>query len=222
MLFFAELTHCPLYIVHSTAARTSELAAEARLRGVSVTVETCQHYLARTALDNGLEPWAKLCPPLRLPDEVETLWRQVLDGRIETLGSDHVSFPRDKTEGVWESRPGDVSFAWELPLIVSEGFYKRGLPLTQIVYMTSLKPAQCFGLYPQKGSLAVGADADLVLVDLDEERVVSHEGHGTCIYEGMRLKGWPVMTISRGRVVFENDEIDPDASGHGVCVTRLR
>lgn len=97
---------------------------------------------------------------------------------------------------------------------------KRGLPLSRLVEMNSFTPAKRFGLYPQKGALQPGADADLVLVDLETEREVVHEGKGTCIYEGMKLKGWPVLTVSHGRVVYEHGEVDPDASGAGQCVTR--
>ena len=86
--------------------------------------------------------------------------------------------------------------------------------------MNSYGPARRFGLYPRKGALVPGADADLVLVDPDRVDTVRHTGVGTCIYEGMELRGWPVMTVSRGRVVFENGEVDPDSVGHGRCVTR--
>jgi dihydroorotase-like cyclic amidohydrolase len=113
-----------------------------------------------------------------------------------------------------------VSFPWELPLLVTEGVIKRGLPLSRLVEMNSFTPARRFGLYPHKGSLQPGADADLVLVDLDSEREVVHEGKGTCIYEGMKLRGWPLLTVSRGRVVFEEGEVDSVAAGQGRCVTR--
>jgi dihydroorotase-like cyclic amidohydrolase len=88
------------------------------------------------------------------------------------------------------------------------------------VQLNSYHPARRFGLWPKKGSLQVGADADLVLVDLDEERTVHHTGHGTCIYEGWPLRGWPVLTLSRGEVLYENGKIDDTAYGRGRCVTR--
>ena len=220
MLFLAELTGCPLYIVHTTVAKGPVLAEAARARGVDVTVETCPHYLTRTCYDPDLDMRAKISPPLRDRDEVEGLWRGIFAGTVRSLGSDHVPFFPKKGEDLWREKPGIVSFPWELPLLLHEGVHNRGLPLSRLVELNSFTPAKRFGLYPRKGSLQVGADADLVLVDLDEEREVVHEGNGTCIYEGWNLKGWPVLTVSRGRVVFEDGEVDTDASGHGRCVTR--
>ncbi|MER3412379.1 MAG: amidohydrolase [Thermoleophilia bacterium] len=220
MIFLAELTGCPLYVVHTTIARGPRLGAEARARGVDVTIETCPHYLVRTAYDPDLDMRAKISPPLRDRDEVEGLWRGVLDGTVGSLGSDHVPFFPKERKDLWKEKPGIVSFPWELALLLSEGVHKRGLTLARLVELNSYGPARRFGLYPRKGALQVGSDADLVLVDLDEEREVVHGGKGTCIYEGMRLKGWPVLTVSRGRVIFESGEVEPDASGHGRCVTR--
>jgi dihydroorotase-like cyclic amidohydrolase len=144
----------------------------------------------------------------------------MLNGTIRSLGSDHVPFFPKEGKDLWAEKPGIVSFPWELALLLNEGVHKRGLPLTRLVELNSYGPARRFGLFPKKGSLLVGADADLVLVDLDEEREVVHDGKGTCIYEGMRLKGWPVLTVSRGRVVFEDGEVDESTSGGGLCVTR--
>jgi dihydroorotase-like cyclic amidohydrolase len=220
MIFLAELTGCPLYVVHTTAGASPVVAEAARSRGVDVTIETCPHYLTRTAYDADLDMRAKISPPLRDRGEVEGLWRAMLNGTIRSLGSDHVPFFPKEGKDLWAEKPGIVSFPWELALLLNEGVDKRGLPLTRLVELNSYGPARRFGLYPKKGSLLVGADADLVLVDLDEEREVVHDGKGTCIYEGMRLKGWPVLTVSRGRVVFENGEVDESTSGGGLCVTR--
>jgi dihydroorotase-like cyclic amidohydrolase len=220
MIFLAELTGCPLYVVHTTAGASPVVAEAARARGIDVTIETCPHYLTRTAYDPDLDMRAKISPPLRDREEVEGLWRAMLNGTIRSLGSDHVPFFPKEGKDLWAEKPGIVSFPWELALLLNEGVHKRGLPLTRLVELNSYGPARRFGLYPKKGSLLVGADADLVLVDLDEEREVVHDGKGTCIYEGMRLKGWPVLTVSRGRVVFEDGEVDESTSGAGLCVTR--
>jgi dihydroorotase-like cyclic amidohydrolase len=220
MIFLAELTGCPLYVVHTTVGQGPVIAEAARARGVDVTIETCPHYLTRSCYDPDLDMRAKISPPLRDRDEIEGLWRGIFTGTVRSLGSDHVPFFPKQGEDLWTEKPGIVSFPWELPLLLNEGVHNRGLSLSRLVEMNSYTPARRFGLYPRKGSLQVGADADLVLVDLDEEREVVHQGNGTCIYEGWKLKGWPVLTVSRGRVVFENGEVDPDSSGHGSCVTR--
>lgn len=220
MIFLSELTGCPLYIVHTTAAGAPPIAELARARGVDVTVETCPHYLTRSCYDEDLDMRAKISPPLRGREDVEGLWKAIFAGQVRSLGSDHVPFFPKKGEDLWQEKPGIVSFPWELPLLITEGVHKRGLPLSRLVEMNSYTPARRFGLYPHKGSLQPGADADIVLVDLETEREVVHEGKGTCIYEGMNLRGWPVMTIARGRVVYEDGQVDSDAAGGGRCVTR--
>ena len=220
MIFLAEQTGCPLYVVHTTAAGAPPLAELARARGVDVTIETCPHYLTRSCYDEDLDMTAKISPPLRDRTEVEGLWEAIFAGQVRSLGSDHVPFFPKQGEDLWKEKPGIVSFPWELPLLITEGVLKRGLPLSRLVEMNSYTPARRFGLYPHKGSLQPGADADLVLVDLDTERDVVHEGKGTCIYEGMSLRGWPVLTVSRGRVVYDEGEVDPAAAGQGRCVTR--
>jgi dihydroorotase (multifunctional complex type) len=220
MLFLAERTGCPLQIVHTSVGAGPDLAAEARTRGVDVTVETCPHYLTRTAYDSDLDMRAKISPPLRDEEQKEWLWRGVLAGKINSVGSDHVPFLPKKGEDLWTEFPGIVSFPWELALLITHGVHRRGLTLPQLSALNAHGPARRFGLYPQKGSLEPGSDADLVLIDLDEERTVHHQGKGTCIYEGMKLKGWPVMTIAGGRIVCETGEIADDAFGKARCVTR--
>jgi dihydroorotase-like cyclic amidohydrolase len=220
MIFLSELTGCPLYVVHTTVGQGPVIAEQARARGVDVTIETCPHYLTRSCYDPDLDMRAKISPPLRDRKEIEGLWRGIFAGTVRSLGSDHVPFFPKEGKDLWAEKPGIVSFPWELALLLHHGVHERGLPLSRLVELSSANPARRFGLYPRKGSLQAGADADLVLVDLDEEREVVHTGNGTCIYEGWKLRGWPVVTVSRGRVVYEDGEVDPDAAGHGRCVTR--
>lgn len=219
MIRLSEATHCPLYIVHTSVGQGPAMARDARQRGVDVTMETCPHYLTRTAYDSDLDATAKISPPLRDRKEQEGLWRGVLDGSIQTLGTDHVPFIKNGGD-IWHEKPGVVSFPWELALMLHFGVHERGLSLRHLVELNSYGPAHRFGLTPQKGMIAPGADADLVVVDLDEQRTVHHSGKGTCLYEGWTLRGWPVTTISRGRVVYDEGEVDPDARGTGQCVSR--
>lgn len=214
----AEVTRCPLYIVHTSVGAGPSLAGQARRRGVDVMMETCPHYLLRTCHDADLGPTAKISPPLRDKENQEGLWDALLAGHMDTLGTDHVPF--QKTGGdLWSEKPGVVSFAWELPLMLHFAHHRRGLSLTDLVRLNSYNPARRFGLLPRKGALAVGADADLVVVDLDRRGTVDHQGKGTCLYQGWELQGWPVMTVARGRVVAEDGELDPAAHGAGRCVT---
>jgi dihydroorotase-like cyclic amidohydrolase len=220
MLFLAERTKCPLHLVHTSVGMGPVFAAEALGRGIDVTVETCPHYLTRTCYDPDLDMKAKISPPLRDRNELEGLWRGVINGSVYSLGTDHVPFLPKKGEDLWKEVPGVVSFPWELALMLHFGVHQRGLSLSRLVQLNSYHPARRFGLWPKKGSLQAGADADLVLVDLDAERDVHHAGHGHCIYEGWKLRGWPVMTISRGEVLLENGEVDETRFGRGRCLMR--
>lgn len=219
MIFLAEKTGCSLHLVHTSVGMGPVLAMDARARGIEVTVETCPHYLTRTCYDEDLDMRAKISPPLRDREELEGLWKGMLNGTVYSLGTDHVPFLPKKGEDLWSELPGVVSFPWELALMLNFGVHQRGLKLSRLVELNSYNPARRFGLWPKKGSLQAGADADLVLVDLDEERKVKHTGKGTCIYEGWNLKGWPVMTVARGEVVYEDGEVVADRYGRGRCVT---
>lgn len=219
MIFLAERTGCSLHLVHTSVGMGPMLAAEAQARGVHVTVETCQHYLTRTAYDSDLDMRAKISPPLRDKEEQEGLWRGIHNGSVYSLGTDHVPFLPKKLEDLWSEFPGVVSFPWELSLMLHFGVHQRGLPLSRLVQLNSANPARRFGLWPRKGNIEVGFDADLVMVDLDEERTVRHTGKGTCIYEGWKLKGWPVMTVARGAVVCENGKVDESLFGRGRCLS---
>lgn len=218
VLRLAELTGCPLYVVHTSVGVGPGIAAKARARSIDVTVETCPHYLTRTAYDQDLDARAKISPPLRDAVEQDGLWQAMADGVIGTIGTDHVPFRKNHGD-VWEEKPGVVSFAWELPLMLHFAVHERGIPLHELVRMNSYGPARRFGLYPRKGSISVGADADLVAVDLDEQRSITHEGKGTCLWEGWKLRGWPVRTFSRGREVFADGAVNEAEHGGGRCVT---
>jgi dihydroorotase-like cyclic amidohydrolase len=156
---------------------------------------------------------------LRDKEDQEGLWRGIMNGSVYSLGTDHVPFFPKKGEDLWAELPGVVSFPWELSLLLHFGVHQRGISLSRLVQLNSYHPARRFGLWPKKGALQAGSDADFILVDLDEERMVEHSGKGTCIYKGWRLKGWPVLTVARGAVIYENGAVDEAAFGRGRCVT---
>lgn len=220
----AERTGCPTYIPHVSSAAGVRLYHEHLARGGRSVIETCTHYLTLTA-DSDLGSLAKVNPPVREQADREALWSAVADGTIAVVGSDHNSRRRERKEGsIWTASAGFPGVSTLLPIMLEEGLHRRHLPLERIVELLCSNPARIFGLHPRKGTIAVGADADLALVDLDREQVVdssrfeSHADYST--YDGWKLRGWPVATIVRGRVVMREGEIDAAAVGHGRFLQR--
>jgi dihydropyrimidinase len=214
-ILFARQTRAPLYIVHLSAALCLDEVCSARQRwpDVQVYVETCPHFLTHSS-ESKLEPHTlgKINPPLRHPADVEALWAGLADGSVDTVGSDHSARRKEKKTGtIWTSAAGFPGTGAILPVLLSEGYHRRGLPLERIVELTSYNPARIFGLHPRKGHLGVGADADLVVVDLERERVCdgrtfqSHADYS--LYDGWTLKGWPVLTMLRGEVIMEDRQV---------------
>ena len=220
--FFAARAGCPLYVVHLSSA---EGLAEARRQKAQVpmlTVETCPHYLMLN-VDSPLGVMAKVNPPIRTAADQEALWGGLADGTIDTIGTDHIAWDRAaKTGDIWKAKGSYPGVATTLPIVLSEGYHRRGLPLELIARATSTNAARAFGLYPKKGTLLVGSDADIVICDLDEERVVDAASLGSRAdyspYEGLRLRGWPQLTLSHGRVIVRESEF-VGAAGHGRYVS---
>jgi dihydropyrimidinase len=154
------------------------------------------------------------------------MWNAIQNGVIDTLGTDHVAsnLRMKVVEGnLWKSLSGFPGLATMLPVMLSEGVNKSRLSLEKLSEICCYNPARIFGLYPKKGTIQCGADADLTIIDLEEEREVTPEilqGYSDyTIYEGWKLRGWPTMTLVRGRVVMENGWVDPYSIGHGRFVT---
>jgi dihydroorotase-like cyclic amidohydrolase len=212
-IWLAELQGCPLYIPHTTIGAGVDAAHAARERGADVVVETCPHYLALTVDDNRLAAQGpgvgKVAPALRGEQDRLRLWAGLRDGRVATIGSDHV--PLVKTgAALWEEKPGFAGLATALPVVITEGVLSGRIGLEHVAAAMAEKPARLFGLYPRKGVIAVGSDADLVVVDLDTERVVGPEvtrTKYTSAFEGLALRGWPVLTVRRGEVQLRDGEV---------------
>jgi allantoinase len=196
-----------LHIVHVSSGRGVRLAADARARGVDVSIETCPHYLSFTADDvERLGAIAKCAPPLRQRDEQTALWAELLCGTIDIVASDHSPAPP-------EMKSGDFFRAWggiagvqsTLAVLLEQGHYQRGVPLEQIASLLAAAPAQRFGI-ANKGSIAPGQDADLALVDLSRSFTVTPDyllqRHATSPYVGSSFRGVLKRTIRRGETIF--------------------
>ena len=210
MLFGRETGSTP-YIVHTSTAETLAAARSFRRDGGHVYIETCPHYLSHT-YESPVGTYGKQNPPLRSPEDQDALWEAIADGTIDTIGSDHAARLGDRKQGtIWSASPGQPNMPMILPVMLSEGVHARGLPLERVAEITSANVARIFGLWPQKGSLQVGADADIAIIDLNETRTVTAAGlQGRAdysIYEGMSYTGWPVQTLVRGKTVSQNGQV---------------
>lgn len=220
---FAERTGAQVYIPHLSSAAGIRVYLEHRARGGRSYIETCPHYLTHTK-DSELGGLAKVNPPVRTHADQEALWDAIADGTVAVVGSDHNSRPRARKEGsIWSASAGFPGVTTLLPVLLSEGHHKRGLPLERIAQLVSSNPARIFGMYPKKGAIAVGSDADLTLVDLTRHQVVDSSGFGShadySIYDGWRMQGWPVATMVRGHTVMrENQIVAP--GGYGRFIRR--
>lgn len=219
-ILFAEETGCRLHIVHVSSGRGVRLVTEARARGVDVSCETCPHYLALTEEDmEALGAVAKCAPPLRSAMEQAELWKQLLIGNVPMVTSDHSPAPFEmKTDAdffkVWGGISGCQSL---LQLLLTVGCDIHEMPLTMIPSLTAEYVARRFGLLPNKGCLAVGADADLVLVDLEHQAMLQAGDlcyrHQYSPYVGKMLRGRVVRTLVRGRTVFLDGTVVSEGVG---------
>jgi dihydropyrimidinase len=223
-IWYAKETGSRLYIVHMTIGRGVEWVKQAKAEGVNVIAETCPHYLVLTKFDDEkVGALGKVNPPLRDEESQRALWEGLRDGTVTCLGSDHstvVPRPDKVRDGIWSGFPG---MGILLPIMLSEGYHKGRISLEQLSAVLCRNNAQTYGLYPRKGVLRIGSDADLTLVDLEQERVVSADYMQSAanwgLYDGWNLKGWPVMTIVRGETVMQDGEIVGSES-HGQYVPR--
>ncbi|MFI5273126.1 MAG: allantoinase [Ktedonobacterales bacterium] len=207
-IIFAHETGCPLHIVHVSTGRGVALVTEARARGVDVTCETCPHYLVLTEEDlERLGAVAKCAPPLRPRADQDDLWRRLKAGELAFVASDHSPAPATMKAGddffaIWGGISGCQSL---LPLLLEEGFHRRGLALPQVVRLLTEHIAERFAL-PRKGRIAAGYDADLVLVDGSATTEVTpeslHYRHPHSPYVGRSLRARVVRTLVRGATVY--------------------
>jgi dihydropyrimidinase len=214
-----ELANSQLYVVHVSCANAVEKIAEARVKGLNVWGETCPQYLAldQTYLERPNFEGAKYVwsPPLREKWHQKVLWNALKNGQLQTLGSDQCSFDfkgqKDLGKEDFTKIPnGGPMIEDRVSILFSEGVKKGRISLNQFVDITSTRVAKLFGLFPQKGTIAIGSDADIVIFDPNIERVISAETHHMAVdynaFEGMHVYGEPVSVLSRGEFVVKDKQ----------------
>jgi dihydropyrimidinase len=228
----AELVDCPILIVHVSTAEGIEAIRKARDKGLKVYGETCPQYLFLTAkdIDIGLQGAMFCCsPPPR--DEIahEACWRGLKDGALHVYSSDHAPYrmdasgklPKGDKTTFKEMANGVPGLELRLPLLFTYGYQQKRLSLEEFVNLTSTRHAQTYGLYPRKGTIALGSDADLAIWNPDTKVVVekTRDNTGYTPYKGRTLTGWPATVISRGEVIIENGKLSAER-GRGRFLAR--
>ena len=219
----SQLLDVPILLVHVSAAEAIEVIRNAQTKGLKIYGETCPQYLFLTADDiakPGMEG-AKFCcsPPPRDHAAQEAVWTGLRNGTFQVFSSDHAPYrfdasgklPKGDKTTFKEIANGVPGIELRLPLLFSEGVGQGRLDLNAFVALTATNHAKLYGLYPKKGTIAVGSDADIAIWDPERETTVTngmlHDNVGYTPYEGRRLKGWPVTVLSRGRVVVEDGKL---------------
>lgn len=208
--FLAEKSRVPVYFVHISSKNAIKRLQKIKQGNKYVNIETTSPYLSLTrnaTFNNNI----KMEPPFRDQDDVEELWRAVSEGVIDTIGTDNVTMTMSEKmvdDTIWNTVPGYPALETHLPVLLNEGVIKRGISLDLLIGKITKTPAEIFGIYPQKGTILPGSDADIVLIDMNMYKEVKVSETNTrsdfSLYEGKKIKGWPVLTIKNGEIVVEN------------------
>ncbi|BEP50492.1 dihydropyrimidinase [Variovorax paradoxus] len=232
----SELVDVPIMIVHVSGREAVEQIRWARAHGLSVFAETCPQYLFLTAEDLGIDDSYQgarcVCsPPPRNRENQQVIWNGLADGLFTIFSSDHAPFRYDAPEG---KKPGGEEVAFRhipngipgietrLPLLFSHGVLDGRITINRFVELTSTNPAKAYGLHPRKGTIAVGADADLVVWGTTPRAIRNADLHHAVDYtpyEGIDVKAWPALTLARGEVVWDGERFHPRA-GRGEFLRR--
>jgi len=212
---YAAAMDCPLYVLHMTTSGSARALREAQASGQRVWGETCPKYLLLTNDDLIAKgPLAKVGPPLRTAVDNEALWRAVEDGAISVIASDHA--PRDRTsltqtDDIFAEPYGAPGTETMLPVVYDELIVRRRRSLSELASVLSTNPAKIYGLYPRKGAIRVGSDADLVIVDPERRTTIRAEAQHTratySLYEGREVAAYPIRTFLRGRPLLAGGEL---------------
>ena len=210
----AKITGTRIYIVHISSKLGLQEVIRQRGEGMEIIGETCPQYLTVTKWD---EPFpgglAKVNTPIRDRMDNEALWEGLKNGTIQCFGSDHVPSRKADvyvSDNIWECMAGFPGIETQLPIMLSEGVNKGRISIERLVEVMCTNNAKVFNLYPKKGIIAPGSDADLVIVDMKKKETLKiedlHSWSDFSIFEGREITGWPVMTMLRGNVIYKDGE----------------
>jgi len=224
----AEWTGARIHILHISSAEELRPLREAKARGVDITGETCPHYLLLSTDDyrefGGI---IRVNPPVREPRNREPLWAALADGTIDLVATDHAPHtPEEKTRNdIWAVDCGFPGVETQMPLMLTEINHGR-MSICDYVRLSSFNPARIWGLYPRKGAIQVGSDADLAIVDLAREETLRDadlQSHSKISpFNGRRVKGLPLHTLVRGRFVMKDRKLADGVRGHGRSVHTIQ
>ena len=221
----AAATNCPTYVVHLSTQLGLERIKQAQAMGQRIWTESCPQYLLLSDEEMAkYGPLAKIGPPLRPADgpDQDALWRGLEQGHISITASDHAPYPQELKQVGWDNifvDPNGASVPFGspgvetlVPLMYSEGVVQRGLPIWWLARVMSENPARIFGLYPRKGVIQVGSDADLLILNPGGDRIITardhHSNAGYSLFEGWQVQGRPHMTLLRGKVLLNQGELE--------------
>ena len=229
VISYAKYTGCPLHIFHLTTEEGANAIAAAQKAGVDITCETCPHYLMFTKEKNyGEDGYLyTMSPPLREQKDVDAMWRGLSDGTISNVGSDNCTFSRDMKytdpPNYMKILNGVTGMEERIHVLMAKGVEKGRISISKLCEIASFNPAKIFGLYPQKGAIQPGSDADFCVYDPNMKGTVTpqtmHQLIDYNIYDGLSVKGWPVMTVRRGEILVENGQFKGE-KGSGRFIVR--
>ncbi len=233
VITMARETGAAIYFYHISSAEGAEAVRRARREGLPVYAETCPHYLLFTdeiyAGEQGF--LFNRVPPVRSQSDQDALWGALADGTFSCIGTDDVATTlalkkQPPTGPDFTDLPGGMpQVETRLAILHHEGVVKGRISLNRLIYLLSTGPARVFGLYPQKGAIVVGSDADLVFFDPNREKTIRaselHSGTDYTIFEGWKVKGWPVMTLLRGQVIVDNGTLINKVAQGKCCLRKL-
>lgn len=215
--YFARELDLRTYLVHMSCKESVE--ALRHLKHRNLFVETTSPYLSLDTADPGVGVLGKMLPPFREPESRQALWDAVREGIVDTIGTDNTTVSREEkrtAEGMGGAIAGYPALGTHLVSVLNEGFFKQEIPLDRLVPLMTMNPAKIFGIYPQKGTLLPGADADIVLVDMRSSAAVDPARLGSrsdfSIFQGKTLRAWPCGTVKGGRIMAWKGRLTDDSA----------